>query len=174
MSTKTPPLSKTELEKKYKFPKLEFSFHLDPVKGDKTELSFHGDFTVKVLTLDEEANYLAERDRWITRLSQESPEEKTDNQSINAEQLLDGSPVGFSVRSYIDMRCYLKQAVLEAPEWWWDFQKFDLDMNVLTMVFFHAKKLKEKLDKVLLQDKKEAIIDGPPISTGPGKPEPGV
>lgn len=135
-------LQKSELERKYKLPKFEHTFNLEPIKGDRTGVSFDGLFKCKVLTLDEEAAYLSEKDSWGNKLS-----------NGNGKILSDG------LLQYMEMRSFLKFAIIEAPEWWWDFQENFLDMNVLTEVYFLARRLKEKLNEMLLQDKKELVTD---------------
>ena len=134
------PLTIGELQKKYHFPSQNHTFEIEPTKGIVSGFDAKGSFTVKTLTLEEEARYLAEVNGWVYS-------------STN------GNPSGISpgVYEYIDMKTFLKYAVIDAPEWWWDFSEEPVDMNVLTEVYIKATKFKEKLEKILLQDKKEDV-----------------
>lgn len=134
------PLTIGELQQKYKMPEQVHTFELETTKGLISKCDFNGSFTVKTLTLDEEAVYLAEVDSWVFT-------------STN------GNPAGISkgVYEYIDMKTFLKYAITDAPEWWWDFSLNPVDINVLIAVYNGATKFKEKLEQALLQNDKAAI-----------------
>lgn len=135
-------LDQAELINKYKLPKMNVPFDLPEMKGEKTGLSLQGQFVAKILTLDEETTYMGERDMWLHRISGGKPELVSDG-----------------VATYINARSYLKQAIVEAPDWWWDFADNPLDMNIIVEVYLLATEMKKKLDEALFQDKKEAILD---------------
>ncbi len=136
-------LSRVELLEKYKLPVQELRFELPVTKGDKTGLEFSGLFIAKILTLDEEAEYSAERDLWVYKVSNGSPEK-----------------VSEGLHAYIEARTFLKKSIIEAPEWWYDFQDNPMDMNVVMEVYILASDLKKKLDERILSDNKAAISVG--------------
>lgn len=134
-------LQPPELAKKYAFPKLEKNFQLDEVVGEQTQYKYSGGpFRVKILSLDEQASYTAEKDGWIHKISKGNRDGVRD-----------------SVEMYAEMKFYLKYAVVDAPEWWWDIQEHGLDMNVISAVYMEATGLKSDLDEALLQDAGEKV-----------------
>lgn len=134
------PLTIGELQEKYKMPKMTRDFVLEKIKGEKTGLEFEGSFTVKTLTLDEEATYLAEVDAWIFKATSGTPD-----------------AISSGVKEYIDIKTYLKYAVVNAPDWFWEFFNHPVDMNVWQSIYIEAFELKEKIQAVLLQNQKEAL-----------------
>lgn len=142
MQNTKPALTIGELQNKYKMPEFYSEFILDKIKGEKTGIEFEGKFKIKTLTLDEEAAYMAIVDSWVFKAT---------------NGMSDG--ISPSVREYLSMKEFLKAAVIEAPDWYWDFRDNMIDMNVLLEVYVKAQKIKEALEAALLQNNKEAIVE---------------
>ena len=129
-----------ELNKKYTLPKMDREFILEKTKGDLTGLEFEGAFKVKTMTLDEEANFNGRVDSFLYKCTDGFPQSASEGLTM-----------------YAKAKFYLKQTVVTAPEWWYDFEDHPMDINVITKVYFLALGLKNELEEALLQDKKELV-----------------